>query len=164
MNNPCIFSPCRNYRYTLEHVIDELVEKHRRLLAIMLNPSVAKEDQLDPTLRRVRGFSIRESCTIFSVGNIFAWADTDPAAMKKASDPVGPLNDQHLLNLARSADVILVGWGRHGDHLGRARQVCELLSAFPLFCLGVNSDGSPKHPLYVGADVPLIPYRWNLAL
>lgn len=161
MKNACHFSDCRRYRYTLEHTIDELVKTHRRFVAIMLNPSTADEQQLDPTLRRVRGFAIRERCSSFSVGNAFAWRDTDPAAMMRAQDPVGPLNDEFLLGLARTADVIIVGWGKHGSYRGRDKQVAKLLADFPLFCLGANGDGSPRHPLYVPAAQPLV--RWPLA-
>lgn len=27
------------------------------------------------------------------------------------------------------------------------------------YCLGTTKDGSPRHPLYVRADAPLITYR-----
>jgi hypothetical protein len=43
----------------------------------------------------------------------------------------------------------MVGWGEHGTHLGRDRQVLAGLDPNKIFCLGRNTSGQPKHPLYV---------------
>lgn len=54
-----------------------------------------------------------------------------------------------------------VGWGTDGAFRGGDLQVAALLAAFRLLCLGKNGDGSPKHPLYVRKDAPLIPWPWT---
>lgn len=129
----------------------------RRVLWIMLNPSTADAAVLDPTLRRCEDFSRAWGFDGFDVCNIFALRSTDPAALYRAvadaADPVGPRNDAIIECAAREADQVLVGWGTNGALLGRGEQVARALAAagVALFALGVNADGSPKHPLYLPA-------------
>ena len=55
-----MFSPDRVYRYTLLHSWRGLLDTEDRIACwIALNPSTADENQLDPTLRRIRGYSMR---------------------------------------------------------------------------------------------------------
>lgn len=159
--NTCRFSPCRRYRYTLEHAMDELqIGKRKQVMWIGLNPSTADESSLDPTLRRIRGFTMREGGTVFVMTNLFAWRDTDPKKMKVAADPIGPENDALLVETAAASDVIVCAWGTHGGFRDRARAVVERLRQHHvLMCLGWNADGSPLHPLYVPGMTPLQLYH-----
>ena len=55
--NPCQFSPCRRYRYTLTHDFSDLFGAPAGagyVAWIGLNPSAADEGRLDPTLWRLR--------------------------------------------------------------------------------------------------------------
>lgn len=159
MNNACQFSRCRRYRYSLTHEIDSLpLADARQIMWVGLNPSTADENELDPTLRRVRAFTMREGGTSFVMTNLFAWRDTKPAGMKAAVDPVGPLNDRVLLAQAAASALIVCAWGTDGDYRYRASNVLHLLRDFPLRCLGKNGDGSPKHPLYVAGNTPFVAY------
>lgn len=129
----------------------------RRALWIMLNPSTADARQLDPTLRRCQAFSIAWGCDGFDVVNIFSLRSPKPAALYQAADPVGPHNDRIILAAAREAAIVVAGWGTHGAHLNRAREVETMLAGVVrLECLGHNRDGSPRHPLYVPATTPLV--------
>lgn len=98
------------------------------------------------------------------VVNLFAWRSTDPAGLKSSTAPVGPLNDQFILAAAATARTIVVAWGQHGKYLRRGRKVARLLvekfGRPQLFCLGVTKAGQPRHPLYIGYDVPL--REWKL--
>lgn len=163
--NVCKFSPCEKYRYTLTHSWDK--EKlfvprqpraaEKRIMWIGLNPSVANEDQLDPTLRRIRAFSHNWGFRSFVMTNLFAYRATLPRDMLLQTDPVGPENNLFLASEAMFAEMVIACWGTHGSHLARDMTVRKLIDA-PLFCLGVNDDFSPRHPLYVpGAQKP-IPY------
>jgi len=151
MPNACVFSPDRRYRYTLIHRWDDLLlpASPRVIAWICLNPSTADENQLDPTLRRIRGFSSAWGYTSFVMLNLFAWRATEPADMKAAADAVGPDNDRWISHWAGRADRVMVGWGEHGAHLGRHEQVRALLDPAKTFCLVRNASGQPKHPLYV---------------
>jgi len=161
MDNECVFSPDRKYRYVLKHRFDDLFSGEERLLmCIGLNPSTADEQQLDPTLRRVRGFALREGFTGFWMANLFAFRQTSPALMKREPAPVGPDNDRWLTRGAQACPLVLAAWGDHGDFLNRDAAVLELLrtAGAKVVCLKTTQRGLPSHPLYVRADQPLQPY------
>ena len=155
--NYCKFSICRRYRYTLEHVMLPDVPAQRAIMWIGLNPSTADEQQLDPTLRRIRDFSLRWGFTRFVMTNLFAFRATDPREMLKQANPEGLSNKSYLIQTALECDTIVAFGGTHGSHLSAGREIAPMLRN--LQCLGHNKDGSPKHPLYVRADTKLVPLK-----
>ena len=142
------YSACEGYRYALTRT---WAKQNRRLLFVMLNPSKATELANDPTVERCERRARALGYGAFRVCNIFAWRETDPASLKKATAPVGPRNDAALVEAAAWADDILCAWGVHGSHLARDSVVIGILtrSGKPLLSLGVTKDGHPRHPLYV---------------
>lgn len=161
MDNDCHFSPDRRHRYTLLHRINPLFGDHL-IMWIGLNPSTADEQQLDPTLTRIRSFSEREGYDGFLMTNLFGFRATDPKEMLCAPDPVGPDNDAALLAAAQRCDKVVAAWGTHGVHQNRALAVAKLLGQHSLWCLGTTQDGHPRHPLYVKGNQPLV--RWTPAV
>ena len=149
MPNECIFSQDRNHRYTLIHRWDELLNPDHGIAWICLNPSTADENQLDPTLRRIRDFSATWGYSFFVMLNLFAWRATQPADMKRTTDPIGPDNDRLIAHWSGRVDRVMLGWGEHGAHLGRDQQVLAYLDRRKTYCLERNASGQPKHPLYV---------------
>lgn len=149
MPNACVFSADRRYRYTLIHRWDELLNPDHGIAWICLNPSTADENQLDPTLRRIRDFSASWGYSFFVMLNLFAWRATIPGDMKRAPDPVGPDNDHWIAHWSERVDRVMVGWGEHGIHLGRDQHVLSSLDLRKVFCLERNASSQPKHPLYV---------------
>lgn len=159
--NACEFSPCRRFRYSLEHSWDELMPR-RRIMWVGLNPSTADEQDLDPTLRRIRAFSQAWGFNAFVMTNLFAFRATDPRDMLAERDPVGIDNDWHLKQTAHRCGAVVACWGAHGSHLERDHAVVALLAdnlSAPLQCLGHNRDGSPCHPLYLPRETPLRPFE-----
>ena len=146
-----VYSPCENYRYLLTRVWDAGGPK---ALFVMLNPSTATELQNDPTVERCERRARALGYGAFRVTNIFAWRATDPQDMRRAADPVGPLNDAALALAAEWADLVLCAWGTHGAHLGRGAEVEAMLRQCSkgLHHLGLSQQGHPKHPLYIGYD------------
>ncbi|MBM7068503.1 DUF1643 domain-containing protein [Actibacterium sp. 188UL27-1] len=143
------YSECERYRYDLTRRWSD----GPGLTYIMLNPSKATELANDPTIERCERRAVALGFAAFRVCNLFAWRETDPAALRRAEHPVGTDNDAVLMEAARWGDVILCGWGVHGVHLGAGSRVADLLrSTFELHHLGLTKDGHPRHPLYV-------PYR-----
>lgn len=149
------------YRYLLTrrwaHHID------RTMLFVMLNPSTADETTDDPTIRRCMNFARREQMSGLAVVNLFAMRATNPADLKaalaKGLDAVGRENGDHIARAAVGAHRLVVAWGAHGKLCEGRLPLAELLSSIhKLECLGTTKDGSPRHPLYVRDDQPLIPW------
>lgn len=143
-----VYSACERYRYALTRTWDP---DQARLLFVMLNPSTATEVQNDPTVERCERRARALGYGAFRVCNIFAWRDTDPKAMRAASDPVGSGNDAAIREGADWAGRVLCAWGTHGAHLQRGAAVEALLrgTGRPLCHLGLSKAGHPKHPLYI---------------
>lgn len=143
-----IYSHCEGYRYALTRVWDPA---GTRVTFVMLNPSTATEVQNDPTVERCERRARALGHGAFRVTNIFAWRETDPKAMRRVADPVGPENDAAILDACDWANVIVCAWGSHGAHLGRGPAVEAFLRdrGWPLHHLGLTREGHPRHPLYI---------------
>lgn len=161
------FSVCGRYRYRLfRHWADHLMP----LVFVMLNPSIATAEKDDPTVARCATRAHRLGFGGLVVVNIFAWVSTDPTALLDVADPVGPENDAAIIRAVHDSTSVVLAWGKHGGLKNRQADVLRLLERrgaalsemrserADLLCLGVNDDGSPQHPLYIGYDVPLRPY------
>jgi len=157
--NICAFSPDRVYRYTLLHTWRQPDEQPHYICWIALNPSTADENQLDPTLRRIRGFSQAWGYNGFQMLNAFAFRATDPKKMEAAADPVGPENDAYLLAETAKTDRVICAWGNHAACCNRQDQIRRLLHDRPLCYLRLTSRGFPSHPLYLPASLQPIPWE-----
>ena len=157
-----LYSDCELYRYALTRIWSD---EAPRLSFVMLNPSTADERRNDPTIARCEARARRAGYGGFRVVNLFAFRATDPRELRRAADPVGPGNDAALAEAVGWADALLLGWGRHGALAGRGELVARALRAAggDLRCLGVNMDGSPRHPLYVGNAVEFSPFPETLS-
>lgn len=158
------FSECRQYRYRLWRVWDATLP---RALFVMMNPSTADEVSDDPTVmrqqRRVRGWPINgidmPVCGGVEVVNIFAWRETYstnlPGLVHQGVDIIGPDNDSAIVEAVKSSAVVICGWGMPGSLLGRGKTVLKLIKDVggKPYCLRLNDDGSPQHPLYIGYKV-----------
>lgn len=158
-----VISDCGLYRYTL-HRPPEVRHPERSTAAlVMLNPSTADATQDDPTIRRCRGFARAWGCAGLTVLNLYALRSPDPAALWKAVDPIGPENDDYLRRIAREYGDVVCAWGGNAkpDRVATFLRIMARAAA-RLWCLGMTKDGSPRHPLYVRADQPLVP--WTAAV
>ncbi len=144
------FSRDRRYRYHLWRRWD------RSLPAVafcMLNPSTADERVEDPTIRRCVGFARDWGYGAVEIVNLFALRATDPRALGRSRDPVGPRNDAYVLEVASRLSIV-IAWGAHGRLRERGRDMLELLSPRSrLLALGRTRVGEPRHPLYLRRDV-----------
>ena len=152
-----VLSGCGRYRYTLTRT---LRFGERTCVFVMLNPSTADAQLDDPTIRRCIGFAKAWDMHRLVVVNLFAWRATSPNDMKAANEPVGCDNHYWLSSVVPSADCVVCAWGKHGRWRGRDRQFLNLFPDRVFHVLGLNNDGSPKHPLYVRGDTQ--PQEWEI--
>jgi hypothetical protein len=182
--NQCVFSPDRAYRYVLRcsctdsasentpksaRCNPELYRADRssrprkrgalhKIAWIGLNPSTADEVTLDQTLASVCRYSRKWGFSEVVMLNLFAFRATDPRNLRRAINPIGPDNDEHLVAEVRHADRIIACWGDHGRFLERDRQVSDLLGV-SFECLFRNRSGAPHHPLYLKSRITPKPFR-----
>ncbi len=156
-------SRCGTYRYLLTRRWAE----GPALRWVMLNPSTADAAVDDPTIRRVVRFSRDAGYSAAVVANLYALRATDPGELDQHPDPLGPDNLGTLAQLVRAARVdapradaapIVVAWGANAPRARAERVLEHELAGADLRCLGVTKAGQPRHPLYVRADQPLVPY------
>ena len=145
-----LFSTDRTYRYLLWRTWDTC---EPLVLFVGLNPSTADENLNDPTIRRCIAFAKRFGAGGVIVGNLFAYRATKPRDLFLASDPLGPQNDEMLVQATRLVSTTVACWGTHGSFLGRSAQVASLLGEVQ--CLGTTKAGQPRHPLYLRHDTLL---------
>ena len=161
MRKAAIISKCGQYRYVLSREWSSkgvFAAKPKYMMFVGLNPSTADAELDDATLRRCIGFAKALGYNGLYMVNLFAFRTKSPKLMQSAEDPVGKLNDGWLLNMAVRAAAIVVCWGTNGGFRDRDRKVLELLKPYNLFCLDVNTNGSPAHPLYLPQTSELIQY------
>ncbi len=144
------FDRTRRYRYAL---LRRFPAGSGRVCFCMLNPSTADARVNDPTVRRCVGYALGWGFEELEVVNIFALRSTDPTALTRAADPVGPRNDAAIRRAARRADLVVAAWGAWGSLMGRGDAALALLCReADVHLLGRTRSGQPRHPLYLRAD------------
>lgn len=155
-NEGALFSPCRQYR----HVLWRRWNKEKSyVLIIGLNPSTANENEDDPTIRRCKKFASDWGYGAIYMVNLFDYCATKPKDMLNFNNPCSDENNTYIKALAENAGLILCAWGTNGNHKDRDSEVKKLLNIYELNCLGLNSNGTPKHPLYIKADKELEAFK-----
>jgi hypothetical protein len=82
------------------------------------------------------------------VANLYALISTDPKGLKRAIDPVGPLNDWYTTELFMRADAVVCCWGAGGA----GKRADSILRQLPMYnceplVIGLTKGGEPRHPL-----------------
>ena len=151
-----IFSEDRKYRYALWRVwnINKPI-----LVQIGLNPSYANEFKNDPTIARGIVRADKTGFGGFIMGNLDAYISTDPKALLNNEYAIGEFTDYYLKEMIKLSERQLCGWG---SFKGMAKRASTVYAMLPNpYCLGINADGQPRHPLYVSYDMPMGKYCWG---
>lgn len=146
------------YRYMLWRILDVTLPL---LVVIMLNPSTATHDATDRTVDGLMRRAARMGYGGVLVVNCFSYRAREPGDMKKATDPIGPLNDDAIEMALHEELDLLCAWGANATHRQREEQVkCAITRGRcrPHY-LRLCASGAPEHPLYIPSDLGLKPWH-----
>jgi hypothetical protein len=154
--------PADCYRYRLVRTWDA-TKPHA--MFVMMNPSTADPLVDDPTVAKCGRFARAWQYGGIYVGNTFAYRATDKKRLRAIADPVGPENDEHLIEMAKSAAIVIFAYGQPGHPtllprgLALARLLMSKANVMP-HVLRLSKNGIPCHPLYLPES--LMPALWQL--
>lgn len=158
LDSGATFSEDRKYRSLLWRIWDTTLSL---LCVVLLNPSIANEEQVDPTVARQMERARRMGFGGLLVVNAFDLVATDPNDMKRHPKPLSDENDVAILAACKravdSGGMVICGWGGNCTQ-ARHYELTQLLRGIRTHALRVNADGSPQHPLYLSYN--LKPVRW----
>lgn len=142
------YSPCRQWRYLLWRRWSD----GPAVNFILLNPWRTDEKTGDPTIERCQRMAAQLGYGALNLTNLFGLCATHPLDLYAAPDPVGPGNDAALRVAAAESDLVICGWGNHGKHRNRSREVVAMLAErnLKLHALYMTRDNEPGQPLYLG--------------
>ncbi len=150
------FSACGRYRQALTRDWTAEGTSPRAILFVGMNPSVAGAEVSDPTCHRELMFARDWGFSRYLKGNVLDWRATSPRDIPH--DPAEACSAENipaLRDMADEAEWIIMAFGKlHTRHHRVLQVVLEAMteSGKPLKCLGLNKDGSAKHPLYLRKD------------
>ena len=138
------------------------------LICVGINPSTARPDALDNTLKSVERIALGNGFDSFIMFNVYAQRATSPDDMEKNCNPA-----LHLENLEAFRYVLSISdkpavWAAWGAIIEKRRYlpdcVRDMLQAGEEFgaqwyCAGaITKKGHPHHPLYLRKDEKLKPF------
>lgn len=157
-----VFSKDGRYRSLMRRWLGDTFPE-RYILFIGMNPSTADATVNDPTCAREWSFAQREGFDAMIKANVGDYRATHPKMLLEpgvvASSPV---NLPTLRQAAAGATKVVLCHGKLNRALVPAgRDLVQALDedGIDIWCFGVNADNSPKHPLYLRGDTPLV--RWS---
>lgn len=138
------------------------------LICIGINPSTARPDDLDNTLKSVERIALGNGFDSFIMFNVYAQRATDPDAMEKQCNRA-----LHAENLEAFRYVLSISdkpavWAAWGTIIEKREYLSEcLLDMLAVgkeygarwYCAGaVSKKGHPHHPLYLRKDEKIKPF------
>ena len=150
------------YRYILG------TRGEKPLICIGINPSTARPDALDNTLKSVERIALGNGYDSFLMFNVYAQRATDPDAMERVCNPMLHKENmaafRYVLSLSQ-APAVWAAWGAVIEKRGYLSQcVRDMLTigkeyGAQWYCAGaVTKKGHPHHPLYLRKDEKLRPF------
>lgn len=147
-----------------------IVESDACATFLMLNPSKATAFKVDQTINKDMLFGRLWGCDVMQAVNIHPLRSTDPDGLYSWTRRVSAsewqaIHEQNLEQIRLAcvgAKFVIAAWGKHGAHLLQGKAVREFCASqsIKLWHLGLNNDGSPKHPLY--RPLATEPQEWTL--
>jgi hypothetical protein len=149
-------------------------DRYRPLVVIGINPSDAGATEDDNTSAKCTTFAKRDDIAALGANglvmvNLHPGISTDPDELCNVLLPYG-CDDEHWDAvdgaLCENAVAIIVGCGKppqglasYRDRVAKLKRIASDIGV-GLMCFGTNKDGSPKHPLYLPGNTPIVPW-WS---
>jgi len=138
------------------------------LICIGINPSTARPDDLDNTLKSVERIALGNGFDSFIMFNVYAQRATSPDDMEKLCNEALHRENleafRYVLSISRNPSV-WAAWGaiiEKRNYLPRCvRDMLEAGEAFDArwYCAGaITKKGHPHHPLYLRKDEKIKPF------
>lgn len=135
----------------------------RYALWVGMNPSTADAEFDDPTVRKEWQITRRLGYGAYHKANCMSYRATRPAdLLRPGVEASSTHNVTAVIGMAERAALVVAAWGKppkrvmfHINVMAAALRA----SGVDLWCLGTNADGSPRHPLFLPLDTPLV--RWR---
>jgi len=135
------------------------------LICIGINPSTAKPDNLDNTLKSVERIALGNGYDSFIMFNVYAQRATDPDAMEKTCNLQLHKENLEAFRYVLSISSAPAVWAAWGTIIEKRSYLPECLKDMldageefgaSWFCAGaVSKKGHPHHPLYLRKDEKL---------
>ncbi len=157
-----VFSEDGRHRTLMRRWIGDTFPE-RYILFIGMNPSTADAMVNDPTCAREWSFAQREGFDGMVKANVGDYRATHPKMLLEDGVVASsPANLPAIREQAKGAARVVLCHGKLNKALvpaGKALVEAMREDGIDLWCFGTNGDGSPKHPLYLRSDTPLM--RWE---
>ena len=138
------------------------------LICIGINPSTARPDGLDNTLKSVERIALGNGFDSFIMFNVYAQRATDPNAMEKQCNPLLHKENLEAFRYVLSISpkpAVWAAWGaiiEKRDYLSDCvRDMVTVGQEYGAnwYCAGaITKKGHPHHPLYLRKDEKLKPF------
>lgn len=138
------------------------------LICIGINPSTARPDALDNTLKSVERIALGNGFDSFIMFNVYAQRATDPDAMEKDCNPRLHKENLEAFRYVLSISEMPAVWAAWGTIIEKRNYLpqClrDMLTVGQIYgaswhCAGaVSRKGHPHHPLYLRKDEKLKPF------
>lgn len=162
INGDAVFSDDGRHRPLMRRWLGDTFPDHY-LMFIGMNPSTADATVNDPTCAREWTFTQREGFDAMVKANVGDYRATHPKMLLEPDVVVSsPANLPTIREQAKGAARVILCHGKLNKALvpaGQALVQALTEDGIDLWCFGTNADGSPKHPLYLRSDTPLV--RWS---
>ena len=138
------------------------------LICIGINPSTARPDALDNTLKSVERIALGNGFDSFIMFNVYAQRATDPDAMERQCNPILHRENLEAFRYVLSISEKPAVWAAWGAIIEKRKYLPECVRDMAAvgqeygaqwYCAGaITKKGHPHHPLYLRKDEKIRPF------
>ena len=165
MISTATFTECGRYRQTLIRCWDTLLPT---IVFVGMNPSVADTTVDDPTCAKERRWAQLWGYGTYVKLNVMDYRATNPKHLLQPELVVQtPSNLACMAEHISQAALVIAAWGCiHPKLRCHQHNVEQLLiqSGATVQCMGINLDGSPRHPLYLKSNTTPMEFNLNYGI